>query len=54
MGLAFQDLDVTGYGSGAKLNTSVGSMMLTPLHFVPLLREMIIPHVKLLRTGGTG
>ena len=54
MGLAFQDLDVTGYGSGAKLNTSVGSMMLTPLHFVPLLREMIKPHVKHILNGVTG
>ena len=54
MGLAFQDLNVTGYGSGAKLNTSVGSMMLTPLHFVPLLREMIKPHVKHILNGVTG
>ena len=54
MGLAFQDLNVMGYGSGAKLNTSVGSMMLTPLHFVPLLREMIKPHVKHILNGVTG
>ena len=54
MGLAFQDLSVTGYGTGAKLSQNMGSMLSAPLRAGIGLKELIRPHVKHILTGVTG
>ena len=54
MGLAFRDLTVTGYGVGAKLNGTFGSLLLTPLNMLLGLGDIFNPPVKHILRGVTG
>ncbi|KAI3624284.1 hypothetical protein GLX27_003060 [Malassezia furfur] len=46
MGIAFRDLTVTGVGSGAELNQTFGSVLLSPLRIIPGIRAMMHPPIK--------
>ena len=54
MGLAFKDLTVTGYGVGAKLNSTVGSLMLSPVEALMNIGSLIHPPVKYILRDITG
>ena len=54
MGLGFEHLSVTGYGSGAKFNSSVASLFLTPFYLPSIIMGMLRPHVKHILTDVTG
>ena len=46
MGIAFRDLRVTGYGTGAQLNETFGSLLLAPLRIVSGVRNMMHRPIK--------
>ncbi|WFD00123.1 hypothetical protein MYAM1_002869 [Malassezia yamatoensis] len=46
MGLAFRNLNVTGWGTGAKFNTTVGSMLTSPIRLVTEFRQIFKKHVR--------
>ena len=54
MGLAFKDLTVTGYGVGAKLNSTVGSLLLSPVEALMNIGSLIHPPVKYILRDITG
>ena len=54
MGLAFRNLNVTGWGSGAKFNTTVGSMFTSPIRMLTDFRGMFQKHVKHILHDVTG
>ena len=54
MGLAFRNLTVTGYGVGAKLNGTFGSLLLTPLNMLLGLGDIFNPPVKYILRDVTG
>ncbi|PKI82790.1 hypothetical protein MVES1_003737 [Malassezia vespertilionis] len=54
MGVAFQDLKVTGYGVGAKFNTTLGSLFTAPFRLISDFRGMTARHVKHILYGVTG
>mgnify|MGYP001507664252 FL=1 len=48
MGIAFRDLRVTGYGTGAQLNETFGSCLMLPIRMISNIREMMHRPVKTL------
>ena len=46
MGIAFRDLRVTGYGTGAQLNETFGSCLMLPIRMISNIREMMHRPVK--------
>ena len=54
MGLAFQNLHVTGYGIGTKLSSDLGSILTFPLRIHTFLKDLLRPHVKEILQDVTG
>ena len=54
MGVAFRDLHVTGYGTGAKAGMTFGSVMTAPLRLPQFLGALIRPQVKHILKGIDG
>ena len=54
LGVAFRDVTVTGYGVGAKLNETVGSMLLSPITILANLGNIFRPPVKYIINHVTG
>ncbi|WFD22771.1 hypothetical protein MEQU1_001448 [Malassezia equina] len=54
MGLAFQNLHVTGYGIGAKLSSNFGSVLTSPLRIHHAIKNLWHPHVKNILQDVTG
>ncbi|WFD44377.1 hypothetical protein MPSI1_003045 [Malassezia psittaci] len=46
MGVAFRNLNVTGWGTGAKYNTTVGSMLTSPIRALTEFRQIFKKHVR--------
>ncbi|WFC95973.1 hypothetical protein MBRA1_002629 [Malassezia brasiliensis] len=54
MGLAFRNLNVTGHGSGAKFNMTIGSMITAPFRMMVDFRSMFKRHVRHILYDVTG
>ena len=46
MGIAFRDLNVTGYGTGYELNQTFGSVLLSPLRILKGIQDLMHRPVK--------
>ena len=54
MGLAFRNLNVTGHGSGAKFNMTIGSMFTAPFRMLVEFRSLFKRHVRHILYDVTG